>query len=183
MIDFKRVLRFLIKKKLTFDQFAICWMIETKDIEGFSEYCREVGNFSQRDFQYLIDNDYLLNLNADGKLNIANLIVTPKYTKEVFIDGETALNEIIAIYPKSFKIDGKVWSTLNCDLGLLRLDYEKIIKNNKYKHEEILEKTKIMVERMKNGETNYRGIGKYIRGHNWLEVEYDGTPDDTFTSL
>jgi len=183
--DFKEYLKFLINKKLTPNQFAICWIIETKDIDGLLEYQKEVGAFKASEYNYLIDNGYLENFNEGGKFNLANLIITPKFSEEVFIDEDVAFEQILSVYPKKFLLDGKEWSLLNANLNQLEIEYGKIIKRNKYKHEEILEKTKIMTNKMKRGLINYRGIGKYILGRNWLELEMgdDGGSKDTFTSL
>ena len=183
-LDFDEFLKFLINKKLSPNQFAICWMIEKKDIALVKEYQAKVGPFKKSDFEYLFKHGYIENFNAGDELDLANLIVMPKFTEEVFIDSTKAFDEILEIYPKQFKDDnGKVWSLLNADLGQLEVYYAKIIKGNRYKHEDILKKTKIVVERMKSGQTNYRGIGKFIRGHNWLEAEIDVEPPrDSFTN-
>lgn len=171
--DFDKYLKFLIEKKLTPNRFAICWMIETKAIDSIRLYQETVGGFKESDFEYLIKEDYLINVNVDGTLDIANLITTPKFSEELFIDEEVALWEIINIYPKSFRIEGKSISLLNVDLEHLERKYGRIIKGNKSKHKEILEKTKRVVKMMDDGDLNYMGIGKYITGHNWTHADGD----------
>lgn len=185
--DFKEYMKFLIRKKLTPNQFAICYMIETRDIENIRAYERELGAFRLNDFKYLEDTGYIENFNIDTpeqRYNIANLIVTEKFRREVFIDSEQAFEELIKIWPKKGSIQGKEYSMLK-NLDKAELYYaKKILKRNRYKHEEIKRKTVIFVEQIKSGKLPPRGLDVYILGQQWRDIDdEDSNRKDTVTSL
>lgn len=182
LINFEKYVDYLVRKKLTPNQFAFLWMVFHKDWKNIRRYNKEVGKFSKTDINDLIDKQFILYTKREDdrdKLSIDEMVVTHLFSDEILItDPFEALSEVLDVYPQYFMIDRKKQSTTSCDLDQLADKYFRTIKGDKIEHKVIVRKTKIVGEMMENKELNYMGFKKYIEGRNWKLAEEEGKNKD-----
>lgn len=171
--DFNAYTKFLIENKMSANQFLLCWLLETKELDLLKYYQEKVAAFKRSDIVYLIDNDFILNTASAGTYDAGNLVVLPKFTEALIIEQDVAFNEIWEMYPKTGTINGNRISLRNASLDDLTRIYGKIINKNKSKHKEIKSKTKKVIGMMRRGKINWMGIEKFITGRNWELADED----------
>jgi len=175
-INFDLYVEFLVKKKMTANQFAFCWMIHFRDLKNINKYTKAVGGFKNSDIKYLIDEGYLINVRYTdvNKLRVGELSVTPSFTDEILITDEyKAYEELVKVYPKFFMINGKKQLTTAVNEDEMARTYFRKVKGDKIQHKIVLAKTKIVAKMMENNELNPMKIDKYIIGRCWSGAELE----------
>jgi len=180
--NFNLYIRFLADKKITMNQFGFLWMIYHRDEKNLTLYQKEVGAFSMKSIEDLVDRGYLMHTNPNAdKLYMGEFVTTPLFSEQILIDDEVgALKEIIAVYIPFFIIHGKKQLTTSVDKPALAKIYHKRIGGDMIKHRIIVEKTKKVAEMMRSEELNPMKIDKYIIGEGWTAADLD---DEDFKDL
>jgi hypothetical protein len=156
--DVNEYVDFLIKNKLTTNQFLLLYLLFTekmvRDSKGKMQYSESGAIYKWLDKgkgwckQEIVDLEekgYLIPVSKDN-YQIDQLIVTTKFSDVMFINLEMAFEEILDIYPDTILVEGNVVFTKSGDLERVSQEYRKIIKNSIKKHEEVKELIKFAIE-------------------------------------
>ena len=175
MIDGKSFADFLVRKKLTPNQFFICHMLYIGDIETLQKYITTEYNsskgiaktlaFKPSEVSDLIDRGFLIEENDKGVLS--SYRVTEKFYEGYYIDEEEAGEQLWECFPKTLTIDGVIQSTRTCDKEDVLETYYRRIRGSRKKHQYVLMMTNRYSDLIRSGEMSGMGIEKYIKGENW----------------
>lgn len=190
MIDVKDYVTYMIDENLTEHQILILWLVHTKNANLIGQYKKKFGQFDVDQILDLINRGYIedFGLVKDNKreFDIYNFIVGDKFSNSIYIDEYEAGEQLISTYPSFLVINGTTISAKSCDHDDLAIKYAKIIKNNRKKHERILELVKMM-STDNNGKA-VMGVEKFVASRHWnlLEEQFEGmnlndTEDDFIT--
>lgn len=162
-VETEKFIDFLVKHKLTPNQFMFCYLKASYDMPSFRKYIKEVGFFKMEEIKDLIAKGYVEDFNTEGRDYVDSYLVTPKFTKEIFIETEQAGEELWKAFPPFIHINSTRVSARSCDKEVLIKSYCKKIKNNKNIHEEVLSLLKQAVERNEIK----MGIEKWVGSEQW----------------
>ena len=167
-VETEKFIDFLVEHKMTPTQFMFCYLKANYDMSSFKRYIKTVGVFRSEEVKDLIDRGYIEDFNeigANGRRTdyIDSYLVTPKFTKEIFIETEQAGEELWNSFPPFIMINGNRVSARSCDKDVLMKSYCKKIKNNKKIHEEVLS---LLKESVTRNEVKM-GIEKWVLSEQW----------------
>lgn len=172
--DIRKYVDILCELDITEHQFLILWLVSTKDEQTIARYRASKDQFKIDEITDLVDRGLLEDFgtihNGVKSFNIYDFLVTDKFQKEVVIDKDDAIEELIAVYPSWFVIQGKKWPAKTFDIDALGKLYFPAHKGNKAKHEKIVQITKDYHEKITNGVAQKK-IEDYIRGRLWILFE------------
>jgi hypothetical protein len=176
-VETEKFINFLVKHQLTPNQFMFCFIKATYDMNSFRKYIKSVGAFKSEEIKDLITKGYIEDFNDKGRDYIDSYLVTPKFTKEIFIETEQAGEELWATYPPFITINTSRVSARSCDKDTLIKTYCKRIKNNKNIHEEIIS---LLKEAISKDEIRM-GIEKWVGSEQWNNLKdlYQGSKNQT----
>ena len=163
--DLNKYIDFLCKKRITANQFLMCYLIYKKDVKNIIKYVAEVGAFNKEDIEDLIERDFILTT-FKGQYELDNFIVTPKFTDIILTDNDSAAEELWNAYPKWINIEsqGKEVSARSCGLTKVEMLYSVAIKGDIILHKSILLAVRNYKRRNKYAEM---GIDKFIESKHW----------------
>lgn len=173
-VDVDELVDFLVKHKITFDQYMFLLLRHRLDMKNLEKYIKKVKGFSRVDLKDLIEREFLDDVNTPGYEYVTSYFCMPKFTHEMWIEHSDAGEELWNTYPSFFCLTGGARVTArSCDKELLEKTYGKKIKNNLKKHKEVIELLKRAVEM--NDIT--MGIEKFVASEHWtvLKEKYSNT--------
>lgn len=172
--DVDKFTDFIIKMQLTPTQFFICWLLERNDVGNLKRYIDAFGKLEEKDLEYLIvDKGYIVNTAPQSRyLDVNSLFVSIDFKESILIDEDEAFEQLRDAYPKYVQVNGTKFPSTGLTLSdhtVLNEMYAKEIKNNKFRHEQILN----LVEKWKEtvGENAPFKIDKFITSKYWKELE------------
>jgi hypothetical protein len=192
-VETDKFINFLVKHNMTANQFMFCYLKANYDIAHFKKYATNRKNYvaeakaegrtvpggviSSDELKDLVHRGYLEDFNDKGRDYIDSYLVTPKFTKEMFIETEQAGEELWATYPPFITINTSRVSARSCDKDTLIKTYCKRIKNNKKIHDEIIT---LLKEAISKDEIRM-GIEKWVGSEQWnnLKELYEGSKNQT----
>lgn len=152
----KETVEFICKKKISFNQFVMCLLINAKDTRSIIQIQEELGPIGNRlinkggntyinELDDLIERGFILNHEIDKRDPYAldNFVVTPKFTTGFLGDQDEMCNELWTEYPPTINIQGSEYPTKVCDKEEFCEKYIKAIKGNVSLHKEIIAKLRI----------------------------------------
>jgi len=183
----KRTLDFLVKKKLTFNQFCMCLMIYHEDVAGIIKYTDQVGFLTGgtiikpdgskvNELNDLIKRGYLAHTIIDERepYNLDNYTVTDKFIKGFLDRFDEYAKELWAEYPKEGKIGNHdPFPAKSVDFDEFKEKYIKILKEDIDEHEVNITRLR---EYKKQHQYAEMGIMKYIGSRHWQNLSTDGKP-------
>ena len=149
MIEPKIYVDFLVKNKISCNQFLLLYLLYTEKmykIQNKVTYTQtsllykwiNEGKFiiSISEIEDLIKSEYIFAIKQNGKYEIDQLILTEKFFDLMFVNID-AFDEIVDLYPDKIIINSQTVFTKAGDLDKVAENYLKLIKNNLAKHEQI----------------------------------------------
>ncbi len=180
----KQTQDFLVKKKLTFNQFCMCLMIHNNDVSGIIRYTEEIGFLTGgtvvkpngaeiKEFDDLIARGYIVYLGNSDRQNQNALDyykVSEKFTKG-FLDnfGDNA-RELWTTYPKEGKQGESTFTAKSVDYDEFADKYIEIQKQDASIHE--INMTRLRTY-LKGNKYAQMGIMKYIGSRHWENLTDD----------
>jgi len=167
-VETEQFVDFLVQHQLTPNQFMFCYLKASFDMKNFKRYMDKVGKFKREEISDLIERGYIEDFNEFGpngarKVFIDSYLVTPKFTKNLYIETEQAGRELWELFPDYFTINGSRVNAKSCDQDAIIKLYCKYIKNGVKLHKEVLSLLKQAVDR---GEIKM-GIEKWVSSKQW----------------
>lgn len=177
----KEMINFLCKKKISFNQFAICLLVYRKDTVSIIKIEEEFGKIGDcliplgnekyiSEIDDLIKRDFLEHDKHNKSLQYAidNLVVTEKFLRD-FIDPKQDLaQEFWDIYPKNLMINGMAVPATACDYDEFAVKYLKAIKSSPRLHREIIAKLKNVLESNPYAQMN---ILNFVGSRHWEQLD------------
>jgi len=173
-VDVDELVDFLIKHKITFEQYMFLILRHRLDMKNLEKYIKKVKGFARADLRDLIDRGFMDDLNSPGQEQCSAYFCMPKFTHEMWIEHSDAGEELWNTYPSFFCLTGGVRvAARSCDKELLEKTYGKRIKNNLKKHKEVIE----LLNRAKEMNDITMGIEKFVASEHWtvLKEKYNNT--------
>lgn len=178
MISHDEMLEMCVNLKITVNQFNFCYLIYLKDwtsLRSYSEttFINAEGEkkslaLRQSELDDLLSRGYVVNIFKERNNN--SFMVTPKFTKLLFVEDQNAWEDFWNAYFDTFVINGMHQSAKTADKDHLGEIYLRKIKRNQKKHLEVmnlLDEFKKLVNQMK---MQPMGIEKFVTGENWEVV-------------
>jgi hypothetical protein len=167
-VETEKYVDFLVKHKMTPNQFMFCYLKATYNMTSFRKYIKGVQHFKAEEIKDLIERGYIEDFNEKNPNGtrqdfIDSYLITPKFHKEIFVETEQAGEELWATFPSFLIINSNRVSAKSCDKDVLIKTYCKRIKNNKKIHEEVLSLLKQAIERNEIR----MGIEKWVGSEQW----------------
>jgi len=182
----KETLTFLGKKKLTFNQFAMCLLLYHKDVAGVIQYTAEVGyltggtilNTQGKEINELDDLiergivQYVFRDKSDAQ-SLDNYSVTEKFTKGFMDRYKDAAEEFWKQYPDTFFIQGEEKRIARAvDYDEYAEKYIKIITYDFNRHLIMMNNIKVQLQKSRYA---LMGIIKYITSRPYENQEENVT--------
>lgn len=169
----KDTLDFLVKKKLTFNQFCICLMLYHKDYAGMMRYTDQIGYLTGgtvikpdkkavKEMDDLLERGFLVHENRDKNnyWDLDNFLLTEKFTKGFLDNLEEKAKEFFKAYPSNLLIQNNEVPAKVVAVEEFLLDYIKLLKTDITLHEKIMLDIKgLRYAKMK--------ISNYISSRQW----------------
>lgn len=170
-VETEKYVEFLVTHKMTANQFLFCYLKASYDIKNLRRYIERIGFFKAEEIKDLIERGYIEDFNEKNPNGtrqdfVDSYLVTPKFTREIFVETEQAGEELWNAFPAFISINGSRVSARSTDKDILIKNYIKKIKNNKKLHEEVLSLLKLAVERSEIK----MGIEKWVGGEQWVTL-------------
>lgn len=162
-IEIEGYIEYLVKHKMTPNQFLFLYLRHTLDTDILEKYIEGVRAWKREEIYELVNRGYLDNVNSEGEDNSEAFFVTPKFVQEMFVELEEAGEQLWEAYPPFFFIDGRRCAARTCDKEWLEKTYGKRIKQNRGKHEKILR----LVKKLKAENKISMGIEKFVTSEQW----------------
>jgi hypothetical protein len=169
-IELEGYLEYLVKHKITPNQFLFLYLRAHRDVATADYYIQNVKAWKREEIQDLVKRGYIDDVNSPGEEYVHAYFATNKFTQEMWISLDEAGDELWETYPPFFFIDGKRCAARTCDKELHAKIYLKRIKNNRAKHEKIIE----LLKKLKKENRIQMGIEKFIVSEQW-EAYFDET--------
>lgn len=182
----KETINFICKKKISFNQFAICLLINARDTAGIIQIQEELGFIGDRlikkgdrtyinELDDLIDRGFILNHEIDKKdfYALDNFVVTPEFTTGFLGDIDEMCKELWSEYPSTINIRGAEYPTKACDYDEFCKVYIKAIKSSIKTHNEIIAKLK----KFKSSHNNYAEmkIMNFVGSRHWENLQNESS--------
>lgn len=160
-------MQYLIKYKITPNQFWFLYLRHTLDTDSLEEYIKAVRPWKREEIRDLVDRGLLDDLNSKGEEYAHAYFVSPTMLKDMFDDLEEPGEQLWDAYPPFFhSSDGTRYSARTCDKEWLEKTYGKRIKYSKKKHDKILE----LVAKLKSENKISMGIEKFVVSEQWSSI-------------
>lgn len=160
--DVNEYTNFLVKHRLTPNQFYILLLRHTTNIKSSVSFIKSLGGFAKKEVQDLLDRGYLDSFNERGEDLFHKYFATPKFYDEIFVDTDIAGEELWEAYPEYLLIDSKQWKAKTCDKDEIIEIYCRKIKYNKVLHKKAMD---ALEQEKKEGVR--MGIEKWVRSEQW----------------
>jgi hypothetical protein len=166
----------LIKKSLTLNQYAILYLLYTKNYNTLSNLIKD-GKGYEKDVQNLINRRYLLSdLRYD---DISKTFFDKKKTKEIFSVDDSLFWEFFSTYP--IKVPGRNGGTRKLrSTGIdaletknLKKKYESIVKDRNSVHKHIMRclEAELLIRKKENTLQYMQGMSVYLNQNSWTRYE------------
>ena len=159
--DAKELIVFCANKKITVEQFLLCYLTHKEMFPLIYKYSREVRPFPKSLVQDLEKKKFLINLNKDGEGFPDNLIITEDFIDDLkFLLGDEA-DEFWEAFPIEVAVGGKAFNGKTMSREDLEAIYYRKLSKSKTTHEDVM---KALEEQVDN-QTVGMGLKK------WFETE------------
>lgn len=187
--DYVKVDKILGKLEIDPNQFHLLYLLyhrkegETTNaqIERFKE---EVLRFMDQDrfrrqIDYLTDKGLIEDLNPmvnEGNktfryYDVDNFLVTPKFSKLVFVATEEAGEQLWNKYPARLPINNTYFISRAGDKEKITRTYARKIKNDIAMHEMVISMVKEYKVMIEEGKINAHKIGDFVEGEMWYAIQ------------
>ncbi len=165
---------FLVKNNLTANQYLFCYCLGVGDYNSLIKYLKH-HNIDSQDLgidKLIIEGKlypYKVNELEKG-YNLRTLRLMDDFKNKIILDNDDASEELFFSYFDYLLIDGVRVPARNININTFKMEYSKIIKNNRLEHDRILAVTKKYVSSRPYAEM---GLDKYIGTRHYNLVEKD----------
>lgn len=162
--DSKELIDFCAKKKITVEQFLLCYLVHTEKNAEIYKYCEQVRPFPQTLIENLHKKGLVINTSKkNGHIEVDDLIITDSFTEDLqnFL-GELS-DELFDLFPNEVSVGGKAFNGKTISRENLELVYHKKMQRAKVSHSEIM---KALREQIDNG-TLGMGLQKWFETEQW----------------
>lgn len=183
MVDIRELTDILCKGKLTANQLYICLLLREKSIQGIAgtsiilKYLNEVGQFDNEDVDYLIDNDWIIDVSKPRHIEgnryaktyeVDCFTVTGKF-ENLFDDGKDLLFEQLKDeYPSRININNKNVPSKVIRDGMIDLYWKNIQNGSLEIHNVVLEAARMM-KKETNGYATMT-LENFIKSKEWENI-------------
>lgn len=175
--DDQKALDFLVKHKITPNQFLFLWLRMAPDeIQGYARllrYIKEVRGFTEWELMDLREKGWIfydeekakkmVKSGEDHRFILDMHFPTKRAFKTFWLDFHIAGEELWNAYPNTLNIKGSLVPAKTCDKEELAKKYAKIIKYDKSSHQKILE----LLKKAKMANAISLGIEKFVDSRHW----------------
>lgn len=175
--DAKGLVEFCAKKKITTEQYLLCYLSHKNEFATFYKYVNEVRKIPDALIDDLVRKGYIINANKPGDSYPDMFIVTDEMAEGIdkLHGGES--DELYELFPtRIFLPDGNSFLSRNLSREETERLYNSLLLRTKAKHKEVMES---LTEQKTYG-TIGMGLKKWLETEQWtrddnqtLDVTYD----------
>ena len=173
--DAKQLIDFCAVKKITVEQFLLCYLTYTEKFPLLYKYCETVRPFPKSLIKDLEKRGFVMNLNKEGDGYPDNIIIQDKFTNSLSVLLGVEAQELFDTFPSEVGIAGKAFNGKTISPEDLELVYHKKLNRANSTHAEVME---ALGEQIDNG-TVGMGLKKWFETEQWkredntIDVTYD----------
>lgn len=171
IIDLAEFTELLLQTGLTPNRCYLCLLLHEKDATSLIRYTERFGVFSDKDFQFLIDEGFIATLVKNSTM-FNDIIVQPKFARLVTIDEEEQGEEFWKEYPPWLLIEGVKRSAKACVKEDLIKNYFRAIRGSVSTHRMVMKK--LIAWKQKNKGYALMKIANFVGSRHWEELEDEG---------
>lgn len=166
--DSRALVDFCAEKKITVEQFLLCYLTHTQQYALIYKYCQGVRPFPKSLVENLVKRGFVINLNKNDDVYPDNLIITEEFTDDLkSILGEDS-DEFWDAYPSEVSVGGKAFNGKSISREDLETIYRKKLLRAKTTHKEVMEALHIQTEHGTLG----MGMKKWFETEQWNREDH-----------
>lgn len=159
---------FLIKHKISPNQFLFAYLIATEDYANLYRYSMQGKKFTKSEVNDLVEKGFIEFEGKDpNKITTDQFRITEKFTDEVFIEAAEAGEIFWDAYPPYFYIEDKKVPTKTTNKELFIKKYNAFVNGKLSRHRRIMKALQYAIQ---SGLVNM-GIEKWFTSEIWRDLE------------